>query len=80
MRYGVYLIPTSLSWAVILHAPLILTEFFYDDTIVANFTISNRLPLVITMVSVLILQVIGKNLVLMYEDDAIKFCQNYPTC
>tara|TARA_B110000503_G_scaffold132089_1_gene207626 strand:- start:814 stop:2058 length:1245 start_codon:yes stop_codon:yes gene_type:complete len=77
MRYGVYLIPTSLSWAVILHAPLILTEFFYDDTIVANFTISNRLPLVITMVSVLILQVIGKNLILMYEDNAIKFCQNY---
>ena len=77
IKYGIYLIPTSLSWAVILHAPLLLTGYFFDDTIVANFTISNRLPLVVTMVSVLILQVIGKNLILKYEKNKLKFCNNF---
>ena len=53
------------------------TQFFFYYTIVANFTISNRLPLVIIMVSMLILQVIGKNLILKYEENALKFCNNF---
>jgi len=77
LRYGIYLIPTSISWAIILHSPIILTEYFFDDSIVANFTISNRLPLVVTMVSILIIQVIGKNLILKYEKNSFHFLNNF---
>lgn len=77
MKFGLYLVPTSLSWSIILFAPSILTEFFYGEETLAKFAISNRLPWAAHIFSAIILQILLKNLIIKFETNKKNFLNNY---
>lgn len=67
LKYGFYLIPTTLAWSGLLYGPIILINHYFDNTLVANFAISNRIALIIFISGTLILSIIGKDLILSYQ-------------
>ena len=77
LKYGLYLIPTTFAWAIILYGPLVLTKFFFNAEVVAKFAISNRMPQIIFILGVLIIQVIGKNLILDFQKNSFDFCRKF---
>lgn len=77
IKFGFYLVPTSLSWGIILFAPSIITEFFYGEETLAKFAISNRLPWAIHIFCAIILQILLKNLIIKYENNKEIFLKNY---
>ncbi len=77
VKFGLYLVPTSLSWSIILFAPSILTEFFYGEETLANFAISNRLPWAVHIFSAIILQILLKSLIIKFEKNKKNFLSNY---
>lgn len=77
VKFGLYLVPTSLSWGIILFAPSIITEFFYGEETLAKFAISNRLPWAIHIFCAIILQILLKNLIIKFESDKEIFLSNY---
>ena len=77
VKFGLYLVPTSLSWSIILFAPSIITEFFYGEETLAKFAISNRLPWAIHILCAIILQILLKNLIIKFESDEEIFLSNY---
>ena len=77
LKYGLYLIPTALAWSLILQGPLVLTKFFFNEEVVAKFAISNRMPQIIFILGVLIIQIIGKNLILEYQKNSLNYCKKF---
>lgn len=77
LKYGILLIPTCLAWSGILFGPIILIDFFFDKKLVGNFAISNRIPSIIFILSTLILGIVGKDLILSYQKNRIKYYNNF---
>ena len=72
-KYGMFLIPTAISWWVITQAPILISSFLLESEEVAMYAISNRMPNMIALVSFIFLSVGSKNLALIYEIDPSAF-------
>ena len=77
LQYGFYLIPTTLAWSGILYGPIIMINHYYNQTLVADFAISNRIALIIFILGTLILSVIGKDLILNYQKNKNLYYKNF---
>lgn len=77
LKYGVFLIPTAMSWWLITQAPILISGYILASEDVAMYAISNRMPNMVAIIAFIVPPIVSKNLALIYEVDPYQFGKKF---